>query len=315
MRTAMLLLIPILLAFGHDVEAAEPKSVLDLFTRVPDPPSTAQEAAAWFDKDGKLIHPGLLALKADLDASSKTIEASGSKAAASSQAAMTKGMESVGIDVARMKSDPAYAKEMQQQIQKMSPQEQMAFMQQMMQPHTQAQQQDTLAMTQESPAAQATVDAAKAWSVQQRAGAMFTVQNELDRVAQRAGQHPIQIKKPAIEYDSPGCDNPCLAQWKAYGEKVWPLVLDRETEILQGRSAVLQRYRTATIGLMKEGHKHLTGTQYGTGVRSQINRTYVNGYHEGLLDETRRLIDLTESAAKRAADTVNRGVEQVYMSR
>jgi hypothetical protein len=43
------------LVLAPAVEATEPKSVLDLFNRVPDPPTNAQDTAKWFDKDGKLI--------------------------------------------------------------------------------------------------------------------------------------------------------------------------------------------------------------------------------------------------------------------
>jgi hypothetical protein len=53
-------LLVLLLIFAPAVEAAEPKSVLDLFNRLPDPPASAQDAVKWFDQNGKLIHPGLL---------------------------------------------------------------------------------------------------------------------------------------------------------------------------------------------------------------------------------------------------------------
>ena len=55
--------------------AAPPSGVLDLFTRLPDPPATAEEAARWMDKDGKLVHAPLIALKADIEAHRKAVAA------------------------------------------------------------------------------------------------------------------------------------------------------------------------------------------------------------------------------------------------
>lgn len=160
MKTARLLVMLFVLAPVAD--AAEPTSLLDLFNRVPDVPANAQEAMKWFDKGGKLIHPGMLALKADIDSNRQagriTAQSAGN---ASSIAPMMQGMENAGIDVARMQRDPAYQKEIQQRIQQMSSQEQMALMNKMMQPHMQASTQDVKAMAQESPAVQTAAEAAR----------------------------------------------------------------------------------------------------------------------------------------------------------
>ncbi|MEO6278969.1 hypothetical protein [Roseateles sp.] len=56
---------------AHAAEAAsapEPSSLLALFQRLPDLPANAPEAARWFDARGQLIHPGMLALQADIRA-------------------------------------------------------------------------------------------------------------------------------------------------------------------------------------------------------------------------------------------------------
>src|SRR4249920_1853376 len=53
--------------------AAPPTGVLDLYNRLPDPPATAEEAARWIDKDGKLVHPPLIALKADIEAHRRAV--------------------------------------------------------------------------------------------------------------------------------------------------------------------------------------------------------------------------------------------------
>jgi hypothetical protein len=96
--------------------------------------------------------------------------------------------------------------------------------------------------------------------------------------------------------DSVGCDNPHQAQWKAYREKLWPFMLARETEILQGRRTARQRVRTALSSLIQEGDKQLIATHYGA-AKSQINRLSIAGYHEVLL----------------GADVVNGGVEKVWV--
>jgi hypothetical protein len=258
----------------------------------------------------------MLALKADIDSNRQagriTAQSAGS---AASTAPMIQGMENAGIDVARMQRDPAYQKEMQQRIQQMSPQEQMAFMNKMMQPHMQASTKDVKAMGQESPAIQAAAEAARTFPQRQSAwltGPRQSFIEDFELVLQRVTQKPFGLEKPKIEYDSIGCDNACLAQWKIYGDKLWPLVLARETDILQGRRAVLQRYKAAASGMIKEGDTHLTASRFGNAAGSQVNRGSIALYHEGLLGEVSGLIDQTEIAAKRARDIVNGGVEKFF---
>ncbi len=227
----------------------------------------------------------------------------------------TQGMADVAIDVERMKRDPVYAKEIQQKVQKMSPQEQMAFSKKLMEPQNQAAQQDVQAMTQETPAVQAAVDAVTNWPQQQmaRASANAAIAREMDQLAQRAVQKPFPIQRPSMDYDSIACDDYCQGQWKVYGEKLWPLVLARETDILLGRRAALQRDRENLLGVIQEGNQHLMATQYGAAARSESNRVSIVGYHQGLLGEVDRLIDQTETAAKRAAFVVNGGVEKFFI--
>jgi hypothetical protein len=312
MRISVLVLV--ICGLWSSSEAAEPKSLVELFNRVPEPPATAQEAVRWFDQSGALIHPGLLALKADIEANKRASEAAPRKDAAAALAATTQGLENVGVDVARLQKDPAYAKEMQERIMKMSPQEQMAFVQKMTQPQTQASLRDTQAAAQEPPAVQAAVDAAKRWPDRQKARstAHITFWKESDDAIQHAAQRPVSLAKPKIEYDSIGCDNPCHAQWRAYGEKLWPIVLDREREILQARRAALQRDRVDLSAMLKEGDTLLASTRFGAAALSQVDRTYITGYHAGLLGEIDRLVDETQTAAKRAADIANAGVERLF---
>lgn len=310
---ARLLMMALVLAAAR-VDAADQKSLVDLLNRVPDVPATAQEAAKWFDKEGHLVQPGLLALRADLEAGKKVGEVSSSRDGANAQALAIQGMENVGIDVARMQRDPAYAKEMQEKLKKMSPAEQMAFVQKMTQPQRQASVQDVKAMAAETPAVDAAVEVAKGWNETQQARIKTHVAqwSETDKAAERVAYKPTSVARPKIEFDSPGCDKSCDAQWRAYGEKLWPVVLDREADILQIRRTALQRDRVELMRLMQDGDRLLTPTRYGAGARSQVNRTWLTGYHQSLLGEIDQLITQTETAAKRAAGVVNAGVERLF---
>ncbi|HEY7284740.1 MAG TPA: hypothetical protein VH497_04800 [Vicinamibacterales bacterium] len=308
------LLISLLALAVPSVAGADQKSLVDLLNRVPEAPATAQEAAKWFDKEGHLVHPGILALKADLEANKKVGEVSSAKDGANAQALAIQGMESVGIDVARMQKDPAYAKEMQEKLKKMSPAEQMAFVQKMTQPQRQSSLTDVKAMASETPAVDAAVDAAKGWNeaMQARIKTQIAERTETEKTAQRVAYKPIAMARPKIEFDSPGCDKSCDAQWRAYGEKLWPVVLDREADILQIRRTALQRDRADLTRLMQDGDRLLAPTQYGAGAKSQVNRTWLTGYHQSLIGEIDQLIEQTQTAAKRAADVVNNGVERLF---
>jgi hypothetical protein len=308
------LLTVLLVVLAPSVEAAEPKSLVELLNRVPEPPATAQEAAKWFDNEGHLVHLGILALKADLEANKKAGEASSARDGANAQALTMQGMEHVGIDIARMQRDPGYAKEMQDQIKKMSPQEQMAFVQKMTQPQRLASLQDVRAMASEAPAVDAAVDVARGWTdVQQgRLKTRLAQSAETEKTVQHVAYTPAGIAKPKIEFDSIGCDKSCGAQWRAYGEKLWPVVLEREADILQIRRAALQRDRAELTRLMQEGDRLLAPTRYGAGAKSEVNRTWLTGYHLSLIGEIEQLIDQTQTAAKRGSDVVNAGVERLF---
>ena len=66
----------VLCLVGPSAALAAPASgLLDLFNRVPDAPATAEDAARWVDKDGKLVHAPLRALKADIEAHKRAVAA------------------------------------------------------------------------------------------------------------------------------------------------------------------------------------------------------------------------------------------------
>src|SRR5215831_21320673 len=137
-RTAICIAIAAGCGFAGLALAAPSQTVLELFNRLPDPPATAEEAAKWAAKDGTILHPGLIALRADIEAHRRSVQAiaqarePAERAQAAAQVdAVGKGLASAGIDMARMQSDPAYAKQIQASMQRMSPQEAMAVSQAM----------------------------------------------------------------------------------------------------------------------------------------------------------------------------------------
>src|SRR5690606_32877090 len=119
-------------------------SVQSLFDRIPELPYSAEEAARWVDKSGNLVHPGLLALKADIKTHQRAMEeiakAHGAEARAHGAVMtenMEKGLASVGIDMERAQRDPAYAREIQERMKQMSPAELMEMSKKMAQPMNQ----------------------------------------------------------------------------------------------------------------------------------------------------------------------------------
>ncbi len=227
-------LIPALLCAA----AAERKSVLELYQAIPPLPSTAAEAARWVDKGGKVIHPPLLALRADIAAHKRSIEPIAMAGAQQAQQQgqivaenMQKGMANVGIDMARMQRDPAYAAQVQEQMKKMSPAEVMAMAQKMNQPLQQDSRvkNEAAAMVQDPQAAQAAAQAGGAFSAgqQQRLEAHMARWNTSEQAVKAINAKPLNpgVAKPTQIYDDPACNPACNAAWNAYADRMLPLLV------------------------------------------------------------------------------------------
>lgn len=304
--------------------ADTPPAIATLFQRVPDLPATAEEAATWVDKTGRLVHPGLLALKADIAAHQRAMEqvqlATAQDGVAQGQVVadnMNQGLASVGIDMARMQRDPAYAKEVQDRMRQMSPQELMAMSQKMNAPlnadprfTNQAQ-----AMVDDTPVVRAAAEAGRAYTEGQpaRLQAHQKLWREADEAAARLRRKPLQVAvaKPRMEWENIGCDAGCRAAWDAYATAMLPLMIARDTEALRVHRATLQRHRAAVADGLKTADRHLLASQYGAASRSQAHRGWIAGYDGAALGEISFLIERITDSVKAAAVVAHCGKQIV----
>ena len=311
--------------FVTDTPAVEsPPSVAALFSRVPELPASAEEAASWVDKSGRLVHPGLLALRADIDAHQRAIGLIQQAAAERHQAQsaivvenLDKGMADVGIDMARMQRDPAYAQQVQERMRKMSPQELMAMSQKMNQPLNldKRHQNQAQAMVEDSAVNRAAAEAGEAYAGAQmkRFDAQNALWREADEAVARVMKKPLAVPgpKPTPEWENIGCDAACRAQWDAYASKVLPLMVARDTEALRIRRATLQRQRASVAEGIKTADKHLVATRYGAASTSQVNQGNIVRYDGAAIAEIVYLLDRITDSVKSAAVVVHCGKQIV----
>lgn len=299
-------------------QAADPQSLLELLSHVPDVPATVQEAGAWY-KDNRspssnlpvleVIQHKLITVKAEIEASKRASEAIFQSAGDALHGKPQQGRVVHGIDMTRMQNDRAYQKEMEQKIQKMSLQEQMAISREMMAPQMETMQQDMMTGAEESPAVQAAVDASKAFQIEGNRwylGRSGTLPKELN-VDQAVGKRPIPDGMPKRgAWDDVGCDSACGQEWQAYAEKAWPSSLAYETKRLQARRAVLQRYKSEIVERLQDD-KLMVAAQFGKGARSQMNRQAIVQHYAGMLEYIQDYANRIESVTKESAEMFHRG--------
>lgn len=295
-------------------QAGPPASVLSLLNALPELPAGAEQATAWVDRRGTPVHAGLLQLQSALEAHrsfvARIAAANGAQhhqQGAVMAEALGQGMANEGIDMQRMQRDPAYAQAVQDRIRRMTPAEQMAFAQRMNQPLNndprfvnQAQ-----AIVQDAPAMRAAAEAGGLYARQQpqrfsqHAAIWAAAEKEIERV--RAGKLVAGVPKPAMEWDNIGCDKSCQGQWEAYAAKMLPLMIARETQILNIRRAALQRQRAAVLADLQTADQHLQATAYGAASRSSANQSLIVAYDGAAIAEIQVLWDRTLEAARAAA--------------
>ena len=303
-------LVAIAVLVGGVASAApsQPASILDLFKRIPEPPATVADAAKWYDKTGKLVQPAMISVRADLEAHKQSIrtlqEAAKTKSGTQQVADMSKTMAGFGIDMSRM-NDPAYAKEVQQRMKQMSPQEMMAISRAAAQPAARP--------VQEPPQVDAAVEAVTAYQqgmiarIQAQGKVGQDTETAVERITSQSFPAAILAQKPRVESDCIGDDGSCEAQWKAYAQKLLPLMIARDGEILAVRRAAYLRERDALSNALQEANRHLVATQYGAAAQADQKKLMILGYDEAMTSELEQIIDKLEEAAHRAAITMNCG--------
>jgi hypothetical protein len=308
-------LVAIAVVVGGLASAApsEPAAILDLFKRIPEPPASAADAAKWYDKDGKLIQPALRAVLADLEAHKKSTkamqEAAQSKTSAQQVGDLGKTMAGYGIDMSRM-NDPAYVKQVQDRMKQMSPQEMMAMSMKMAQPSMPR-------PVEETPPVVAAAAASSAYQqkTQDRLQAYMKTWGDVDAAVNKitAQGYPAQIlaQKPRVESDCIGDDGSCVAQWTAYANKLLPLMIARDNEILQVRRAAYLRARDQMSGAIQEANRHLAATQYGAAAQGDQNKLMILGYDQLVVSELEQLVAKLEETVHRAAIATNCGITAV----
>lgn len=313
-----------LVTFGAAAHAA-PSSIQSLYDRIPELPATAQEAAKWFNKSQQLVHPGLLALKRDIDAHqqalgevTKPLSEKTHKEAGYQMESLGKGMADVGIDMQRMSTDPAYAAQVQERMKKMSPAEIMAMSQKMNKPMQQDKRitNQAKAMVEDPPAVREAAEVGFAYSSKQvdRMQAFHKRWGQTDAEVEKIiakGLPQVGQKKPTMEYDNIGCDNACQAAWDGYAAKVLPLMIARDTEILKVRRAALQREKSSIAGDIKTADRHLLATQFGALSQSTANQSRIVGYDSAALSDIALILERVEASARDASIVTNCGPQVV----
>ena len=308
----------VLLGMGVSVASADPPpSVFDLLNRVPDPPSTAKDALRWFDREGHLGHSVVLALKDEIaQYRNESQQLAQDTSQDEDRAALILGLDHVGIDAARLQTDRIYSVQIKEQLERMTIEEKMTLAQQILEPKMAAQQAGATLQEKESQVVQAALVVAKAFPQRRaawRTGTRVDLVNQFGEIPHLVPPKTLERPQPTAKWGSAECQAECLARWQEYGNALWPLILERETEILRKRREVLQEYKTYLAEeFMREGQTRLGATLYGSLAISPENRKTLAQYHQGLLAEIIGLIDLTEAAAKQAADVIFGGVEKLY---
>lgn len=306
--------------------ADSPSSVLSLFNRIPELPATAEEATRWVDKRGGLVHPGLLALRAELQAHEQAVArihaVAGERRRAQSALIVEdlgRGMADIGVDMARLQRDPAYAQQVQARMRSMSPQDLQALSQRMSQPMNQdrRRQNAAQAVVEDPPAVRAAAAAGEAYIQAQmaRLGAHQAIWDTAEEAANRIRHKPLALtmKRPAMAWENIGCDSGCRAQWDAYASHTWPLMVARDTEILQLHRAAVQRQRAAVAEGMTLADRHLLATDHGAATQSEVNQQKIFGYDGAAIGEVRAIVERIVDSVKSAAAVANCGKQVVLV--
>lgn len=126
-----------------------------------------------------------------------------------------------------------------------------------------------------------------------------------------ATQLRVDVPKPRIKFDNPGCDKACVAGRDSYAAKMLPLMIARDTQTLKVRRDALQRERQPLGPTITQADKTLRAASYGEKALSTAHMQRIVGYDEGMLGEIGVLVTKTEDIARTASRTLYCGSQAV----
>ncbi|MBK8229032.1 MAG: hypothetical protein IPK72_00320 [Candidatus Eisenbacteria bacterium] len=289
----------------------EPASLLSLFERIPPVPTSLQAANAMVDDRQEI--PSIVALLADLELHEATVAQIAHAADAKIQERITGGKSpeqaaqgaatAAGIDIQRMQTDPAYAKEMEARMRAMSPAEMMAFAAAM----GQTMGGEATEAIYDPPAVSAAAEAGKALmdpaATMARMEAHLARWAEVDRqVAEINHSYEARYPKLSLGCDGEGGGTPeCIAERGRYEVEMMRLLLARDAEVLKVEAAALERDRTALAERVRAANPHMLAARYGAAseeLGNPMNILFLDSVAQG---EMRTLASKLAEVAKRAA--------------
>ncbi len=309
--------------FGHGVVAADqqrpqaaaalpqPASLAQLLGRIPVLPTTLLEADRLVNENQQL--PTLVALEAGLAAHQAAMEAilatseekiSGRAGLRPTPAQTMQGAEAagaaLGIDMARMQTDKAYAKQMQAKMKTMSPSELMAAAMGMQQAMNTGR---TGEAVYDSPAVKAAAEAGQALLVPGSTAAAEAASERrwadvATKVAAIEAKHAAAIAKypPLVRCDGEGgggerC-HAALARYLAAVPQMMQLVYARDAEVLKVEAAAFAEERAVVTLDIRRADDLLRAAEYGATAQEVGSPVHI-----GMLDA--HAVDLIGALARR----------------
>lgn len=290
---------------------SQPQSLLELWKRIPPTPATLEAANAMVN-DAQEI-PAITALLADLDAHGAAVSQTATAADAKIHERMTGGKSpeqaaagaanAAGIDVQRMQTDPAYAKEMEAKMRAMSPAELMALssaMAQSMGMHATVAVYDPPEVKAAAEAGQAMMDPTATTA---RLEAYTTRWLEVEKATTAVNDaYAARYPKMSIGCDGEGGGSPeCIAARARYEAEMMPLLLARDAEVLKLEAVALEQERTALAERVAAADAHLTAAQYGANSQELGNPMQILFLDQMMVEDMRTLTTRLAEVTKRAA--------------
>jgi hypothetical protein len=299
-KTLGLVVISLFVAMNSSSVEAQ-QSLQALHTRVPAPPATAAAAPAWL-KSAEMV-----ALRKQLKDQRAFVDNLHKTASQQSVASASSGP----IDYARMQSDPAYAKQMQEKLQKMTQAEQMAFAMEM-QKSMQAQAiQDVKQMAADPEAVTLAAEQYPDYNTNQMTSGGIQAQSEVisglqRQVSDKAFKIGERVSKQMKCSDGEGsCSAADEAADKATLRAAHAEIIAEYNKVLPQIAQQIAAAKKARAADIANAQKYLAPAQYGSAAQSSANKQLLAAYHNAVLIEIEQLFMLTEDVAKWAAGRVN----------